>query len=194
MKSLDRMGEDTARKRALNVAVYCSSRADLGLEYEQTAADAGRIIGQRGHTLVYGGVNAGMMHIAAQAAHDAGARVVGVVPQFFSHRADPLLDQTIITRDLSDRKAAMIAMADVFVALPGGLGTIDEWISTLSALVVAQDRSKPIVVANIGGIFDHMVSQIAATALSPFARGKGIDMSIVVGSRQQLIDTLNEIL
>ena len=178
----------------MKIAVYCSSRSDLGADYEQAAADVGRLIGHKGHTLVYGGVDAGMMHLTAQAAHDAGAKVTGVVPEFFSHRADGLLDETIITSGLNERKATMIALADLFVVLPGGLGTIDEWISTLSALVVAQDTRRKIVVANINGIYNNMVAQIAATAASPFARGKGISMSVIASSREELIQTLNTLL
>ena len=87
----------------------------------------------------------------------------------------------------------MIALADMFVVLPGGIGTIDEWISTLTHLVVAGDTSTRIIVANINGVFDNMIAQIASTAGSPFARG-GTPVTghcIIVESVDEMINQLN---
>ena len=177
----------------MKIAVYCSSRPDLAQEYVQVAAEAGKWIGTEGHELVYGGVNAGLMHTVAQAAHDAGAKITGVIPEVFKHRADELNDEIITTQNLNDRKAKMIELSDAFIVLPGGLGTIDEWIATLSALVVAGDTERKIIVANINGIYDHTVAQIASTAHSPFARSEIIDMSIIAHDGSELIDILNRL-
>ena len=115
----------------MNIVVYCSANSDLPSEIVAIATALGRWIGERGHTLVYGGVNAGLMHATAVAAHEAGCRhIVGIVPECFEHRADPLCTELQLARDLCDRKSRLIAQGDVFVVLPGGLGTIDEWIST----------------------------------------------------------------
>lgn len=177
----------------MKFAVYCSSRANLATEYVQAAFATGNWIGKNRHELVYGGVNAGLMHTVAQAAHDAGAKITGVIPEIFSHRADTLNDEIITTRNLNDRKAKMIDLADAFIVLPGGLGTIDEWIATLSALVVDGDTKRKIIVANINGIFDNTVAQIRSTAQSPFARNEIIDMSIIADDCDSLIDTLSQI-
>ena len=90
-----------------------------------------------------------------------------------------------------ERKAMMIDRADVFVVLPGGLGTIDEWLSTLSQLVVNSDARRKIVVANIGGLFDSLVSQIAMLAASPLARSEMLQMSLIATSETETITLLN---
>lgn len=153
----------------------------------------GTWIGENGHTLVYGGVNAGLMHVTAQAAADAGCQgIVGIVPEFFKHRADQLCTELLLARDLNHRKAMLIEQGDVFVVLPGGLGTIDEWVSTLSTLVV-EGSMKPIVVANYGGMYDAMAQQLKNTATSRFARAENIDRSILVKNSQELINQLEKI-
>ena len=81
----------------MKIAVYCSSREDLGPDVTGAAEMVGSAIGRCGATLVYGGVNAGLMHTVAGAASRAGARVLGVVPEIFRHRADPVCDEVVFT-------------------------------------------------------------------------------------------------
>lgn len=177
----------------MNITVYCSANAQLPQEVIDIATTLGRWIGENGCSLLYGGVNAGLMHVTAQAAHDAGCdSIVGVVPECFAHRADPLCTQVLLARDLGERKSMLIARGDVFVVLPGGLGTIDEWVSTLSQLVV-DGSDHPIIVVNYGGMFDGMAQQLYATAQSQYARAASIDRSVLVDNSQQLINQLNKI-
>lgn len=152
-----------------HIVVYCSSASGLDARYTDTAVATGRIIGSTGCALLYGGVNAGMMHITAQSAADNGAaEIIGVIPEVFAHRADPLLTVSKLTRDLAERKQVMIDDGDIFVVLPGGIGTIDEWISTLSHFKVVREQHRHIVVVNIDGAFDAQLSQLAVTAESVF--------------------------
>ena len=158
----------------------------------------GQWIGEDGHSLVYGGVNAGLMHITAQAATEAGCQsVVGIVPEFFKHRADPLCTELVLARDLNHRKSMLIEHGDVFVVLPGGLGTIDEWISTLSHLmvegIVGRGSKCPVIVVNHNGMYDAMAQQLRNTAASQFSRSSVIASSILVNNSQELINKLNEI-
>ena len=177
----------------MNIVVYCSANNELPSEITDIAAYLGRWIGEGCHSLVYGGVNAGLMHITAQAAHDAGCEnIVGIVPEFFKHRADPLCTELVLARDLNDRKSKLIASGDIFVVLPGGLGTIDEWISTLSTLVV-EGSERPIVVVNCDGMYSAMVEQLALTAQSQFSRSPLIASSILVNNSQELITKLSTI-
>lgn len=177
----------------MKIAVYCSSRTGLPDEYTAVAEAVGRWIGSGGHSLIYGGVNAGLMHTVAQAAHDAGARITGIVPHCFTYRADPLVDELVESDNLSDRKAAMIDGADAFVVLPGGLGTIDEWLSTLSQLVVNTDSRRKIVVANIGGLFDSTIRQIDQLAHSPLARSEMLQMSLIAATAEETVAILDAI-
>ena len=177
----------------MNIAVYCSSRNDLPQVYVNMAEMLGTWIGTNGHTLVYGGVNAGLMHITAQAVHDTGGKVLGVIPEFFVHRADVLNDELITTRDLNDRKSRMIAMADAFVILPGGIGTIDEWISTLAQLTISDNDNRGIIVANHEGMYDGTIRQLMDSSNSIFSRGKDLNRSIMVDDAAQLIEQLNKL-
>jgi len=182
------------RKR---IAVYCSSRENLGEEVTSQALDVAGAIGRLGCDIIYGGVNAGLMHMVASAAHDAGAFVTGVIPEIFRHRADPLCDKIIFTSDLNVRKGTMISNSDIFIVLPGGLGTIDEWISTISDIMVREktdpNADRPILVLNINGMYDGIVSQLTETATSVFARGKRVDRSFIFTDSRQLIAHLNHI-
>ena len=182
----------------MNVVVYCSANQELPDEITSIATALGQWIGENRHSLVYGGVKAGLMHITAQATHDAGCEnIVGIVPEFFKHRADPLCTELVLARDLNDRKSKLIERGDVFVVLPGGMGTIDEWISTLSHLmvegIVGGNSNRPIVVVNHNGMYDAMAQQLLNTARSQFSRSPVIDSSILVNNSQELINKLNEI-
>lgn len=177
----------------MNIAVYCSSRDGLPEEYQEAARELGRWIGHGGHTLVYGGVDAGLMHVVAQATHQAGGHITGVVPERFKARTDALVDRLIACRDLADRKDIMINLADVFVVLPGGIGTIDEWVSTLSQLMVNPDDHRPIVALNVHGMYDGLLKQLRDTARSPFARGHHIDMTREATSAQEMLEELKAI-
>lgn len=177
----------------MNIVVYCSANSDLPSEITSIATALGRWIGERGHSLVYGGVNAGLMHATAVAAHEAGCRhIVGIVPECFEHRADPLCTELQLARDLCDRKSRLIAQGDVFVVLPGGIGTIDEWISTLSQLIV-DGNVKPIIAVNHGGMYSQLVHQLETTAASQFSRSPLVASSILVNNSHELINKLNEI-
>lgn len=180
----------------MNIVVYCSANADLPEEITSIAAALGRWIGENQHSLVYGGVNAGLMHITAQAARDAGCQsVVGVVPEFFQHRADPLCTELVLARDLNDRKSKLIEHGDVFVVLPGGLGTLDEWISTLSHLmvegIVEGAVNRPIIVVNHNRMYEAQAQQLHNIAQSQFSRSPIITSSILVDDSQELINKLN---
>lgn len=181
-----------------NIVVYCSSRADTGVVFEDAAARLGKWIGTHSHTLVYGGVNAGLMHIVAENTRRAGGRVLGVCPELFSHRADPLCHELIFTSDLNARKGKMIEIADLFVVLPGGLGTIDEWISTLSDMKVKQSRNpgynKPIVVLNYDGMYDLLIEQLHITSNSVWAKDSNIESSVIVATIDQMLEVLNHLL
>ncbi len=175
----------------MKFVVYCSSQEGLEEKYQQLAQQLGTWIGKHGHTLLYGGSNAGLMHITAAATHAAGGHIIGVIPEMFRHRIDPVCDEMVATRDLQERKQYMIEHGDVFVVLPGGIGTLDEWISTICIMCIGNDDHRPIIVADLDGMFDSMVAQLDVLYHSPFGRGKNLNRSIVARTPDQLIATLN---
>ena len=177
----------------MKIVVYCSSMEGLEEKYQLLARDLGTWIGQQGHTLLYGGSNAGLMHITAAAVHAAGGHVVGVIPEMFRHRIDPLCDEVVYTANLGDRKQYMIEHGDVFIILPGGIGTLDEWMSTLAVMTIGNDDPRPIIVANLDGLYDATVRQLADMTATPFARGKRLDRTFVAYNTTDLLTTLNAI-
>ena len=177
----------------MKIVVYCSSQAGLEEKYQQLAAALGTWIGQNGHTLVYGGSNAGLMHITASAAHEAGGHVIGVIPEMFRHRIDPVCDEVVYTANLGDRKQYMIEHGDVFVVMPGGIGTLDEWMSTLAVMTIGNDDPRPVIVANIDGLYDATVQQLADMTRTPFARGKNLACTLVARTCDDLIATLQSL-
>lgn len=177
---------------AKNIVVYCSSREKLPQEYKDCATALGEWIGKNGHNLVYGGVHAGLMSITAQAVHDNGGRVVGVIPKMFLYRRSELNDELITTENLNDRKATMIEMGDVYVVLPGGIGTLDEWVATLSHNL-SVGNNKKLLIVNLDGVFDWQIKQIATTAESPFAHGDVMGQMVEVKTVDNMITELEKL-
>lgn len=144
----------------MRTAVYCSSKDTVPQSYRDDATIIGRYVAQLGSTLVYGGLDLGMMKVVARAAKDAGGRVVGIVPIMRKKYINPINDENVLALDLNDRKAKMELLSDIFVVLPGGYGTLDEMISTFSFLTFTVDKQKPIIVLNTDGLYDHTIAQL----------------------------------
>ncbi len=175
----------------MNIVVYCSSQEGLNDKYPHLAQALGTWIGQHGHTLLYGGSNAGLMHVTAAAVHEAGGHVIGVIPEMFRHRIDPVCDEVVYTANLGDRKQYMIEHGDVFVVMPGGIGTLDEWMSTLAVMTIGNDDPRPVIAANIDGLYDATVQQLADMTGTPFARGKNLARTLVATSVDELLQALS---
>ena len=175
-----------------NIVVYCSSCENIPQEHKDCAKVLGEWIGTNGHSLVYGGVHAGLMSITAQSTRDNGGTVVGVIPEMFLHRQSALNDELVITRDLNERKMVMIERGDVYVVLPGGIGTLDEWIATLSHNL-SMGCNKKLVIVNMDGVFDAQYKQLEDTASSPFAHGDIMKRMVKVASAEEMLSALEEI-
>ena len=131
------------------ICVYCSSSSAIAAEYFTAARELGAEIALRGWHLVYGGTTAGLMGVLADAVLAAGGKVTGVIPGHISERgiAHPNLTELIVTADMRERKAIMDQRADAFIAMPGGLGTLEEAFEVLT-LKQLQIHSRPIVFLN----------------------------------------------
>lgn len=143
----------------MKIAVYCSSREKIDAQYKEWAKVVGECIGAHGATLIYGGVDRGLMSIVSQGVRDAGGRTVGIVPRLRQEVRNVLDDEMIAVDDLNERKALMLSMSDMFIVLPGGYGTLDEFISTYTSLTFAQDDTKQIIVLNQNHIYDATMEQ-----------------------------------
>lgn len=147
-----------------NICVYCGSGVGSKPLYTEAAHALGKALAAARIGLVYGGGSLGLMGEVARATLAAGGRVTGIIPAFLSQREQMLreVDELVVTEDLHQRKMLMFQKSDAFVALPGGVGTLEELVEQLTWLQLGQHR-KPIVVANIDGfwtpfllLLDHM--------------------------------------
>jgi uncharacterized protein (TIGR00730 family) len=155
----------------VNICVYCSASITLEPDFHAVAADLGREMARRGDTLIYGGGNLGLMGEVARSIHANGGRVCGVIPQALveAEQAYHLADELVVTEDMRSRKAEMERRADAFVALPGGIGTLDEVFEILS-LRQLRITYKPLVVLNQRGFYDPLRTLLEHMQASQFLR------------------------
>jgi hypothetical protein len=147
-----------------NICVYCGSGLGNKPVYAEAARTLGRSIAEHGLGLVYGGGSLGLMGELARATLEAGGRVTGIIPAFLSEREQMLhdVDELVVTEDMHQRKMLMFQKSDAFVALPGGIGTLEELVEQLTWSQLGQHQ-KPVILANIDGfwtpfltLLDHM--------------------------------------
>lgn len=144
----------------MNIAVYCSAHEGLPQAVRDDAAALGRWIGNNGHTLVYGGLDNGLMGTVASAAAESDAKIMGVVPQSRLSRRHPANTLDIMVATLHERKQTMEENAHVFVALDGGIGTIDEVMSALASTSFF-DTPRPIHLLNRDGLYSPLAQMMA---------------------------------
>jgi len=144
------------------IAVFCGASSGVNETYVQAAREVGRKVAERNLMLVYGGGHTGLMGVLADAALAAGGEVVGVIPQSLVDReiAHSGLSRLEIVSDMLTRKARMAALADAFVALPGGYGTLDELFEMLTWTQIGV-QAKPCGVLNVDGYYDALLAWTA---------------------------------
>ncbi|MCJ8329646.1 MAG: TIGR00730 family Rossman fold protein [Lentisphaeria bacterium] len=143
----------------MNICVYCSSSNLIDKRFIKLAEDTGKLIGQKGHSLIYGGSNLGMMGAVAKHAKAHGAYIKAIIPQYFANLDEPEIDEKIITKCLGDRKEKMVEAADAFIVLPGGLGTLDEFFDTV-ALKSLNKHQKIVYLLNYENFFSPVVAYL----------------------------------
>ncbi|WP_058046394.1 TIGR00730 family Rossman fold protein [Streptomyces roseifaciens] len=141
----------------MNIAVFCSA-ADLDARYTAPAREFAELIGRGGHTLVWGGSESGLMKVMADGVQESGGRLVGVTVEFLAARARGNADEMVVTRDLAERKAQLLARADAVVIMVGGTGTLDEATEILE-LKKHGIHDKPVVLLNAAGFYDGLKAQ-----------------------------------
>jgi uncharacterized protein (TIGR00730 family) len=145
-------------KPAFSVAVYCGSRSGKQPEFAQAAQEVGRWIGQHGGQLVYGGGRNGLMGLLADACLEAGGQVIGVIPKTMVERewAHSGCTELIVTETMHERKRIMAERCDAFLALPGGIGTFEEFFEAWTWRQLGF-HDKPVGLLNVGGYYDLLL-------------------------------------
>ena len=145
----------------MNITVYCGALTGANPEYAKRAKELGEWMAEKGHTLVYGAGDAGMMGAVSDGVIEKGGKAIGITPNFFIAaevtRTD--LTEVIVSEGMSDRREKMMEMADAFITLPGGTGTLDEVSETAALKRIGKlgEIDKPIMIYNIDGFYDKLL-------------------------------------
>ena len=145
----------------MKICIFCSANQQLDPDFFALTEELGQWLAKEGHTLVYGGVNCGLMECVAKAVHEAGGRTIGVIPQIVEKngRISDHVEVEIPCDNLSDRKQLMLEKSDVFIALPGGIGTIDE-VFTIAASATIGYHEKRVILYNMKGFWDGLIAML----------------------------------
>jgi uncharacterized protein (TIGR00730 family) len=139
------------------ICVYCGSGPGKSPAFAEAARRFGRILAENGVGLVYGGGSLGLMGALAKSVLDHGGHVTGIIPDFLTDREKAFVQaqEIVVTRDMHERKRIMFERADAFVALPGGIGTLEELVEQMTWAQLGRHK-KPILIANIAGFWDPL--------------------------------------
>ena len=175
----------------MKICIFCSANGQLDPDFFTMTEELGRWLATEGHTLVYGGVNSGLMECVARAVHEVGGRTVGVLPQIVvkSGRLSDYVDTEVLCDNLSDRKQLMADKSDVFIALPGGIGTIDE-VFTIAAAHTIGYHDKRVILYNMKGFWDDMIALLDRLQQRGMVRGEWRDYITVADSLDDIKDLL----
>ncbi len=169
------------------VCVYCGSGPGTNPHFIESAKALGKALAENGIRLVYGGGSLGMMGAVANATLDHGGSVTGIIPDFLTMRENALnrVQEMIVTPDMHERKRLMFERADAFVALPGGIGTLEELVEQLTWQQLGR-HAKPVLLANIDGFWEPLFALLTHMRATEFIRA-GLTVEILKADRVEEI-------
>ncbi len=173
----------------MNICVFGASSNRLDNVYFEQAEVLGLAMAKAGHTLVFGGGASGLMGACARGVRKAGGDIVGIAPRFFDEPGILLKDygQLIFTETMSERKTLMEDKAEAFIALPGGIGTYEEFFETLTLKQLGR-HSKPMALLNTLGYFDPMVEMLEKTAESGFMSRSCLELFALCRTPEEAVE------
>jgi uncharacterized protein (TIGR00730 family) len=178
-----------------SVCLFCGSRTGANPLFVAEARRLGRELAERGHRLVYGAGDRGLMGEAARAMQETGGRILGVIPQHLVDwevgKSD--IDEYFVTETMHERKKLMFDRSDAVIAMPGGTGTLDELIEVLTWRQLGL-HAKPIVLVNLVGYWDPLIALIEHTIMHGFAEARFKAFLTVVPDAEAAIATVEELL
>lgn len=174
-----------------SICVYCGSSPGRLPAYREAALALGTLIARRGIRLVYGGGHVGLMGAVADAAIAAGGTVIGVIPRALQERelAHHGLAELLVVRDMHERKHRMASLADAFIALPGGYGTLEELSEMLTWNQLGL-HTKPIGILNVAGYFDPLLALAEHMLTEQFIKPRHRDLLRVADTPEAMLDLL----
>ncbi len=179
-----------------SVCVYCGSSPGRSDTYQAAATVLGRAIADAGMTLVYGGGTQGIMGAVAHGASDAGGKITGIIPRFLIRKEaagakPPDFDELIVTEDMHTRKHTMYEKSDSFVAMPGGIGTLEEIVEIMTWAQLGR-HEKPIVLANIDGFWNPLLALLDHMKAEGFIHSTHRIRPIVVDKAEDIVPAIVE--
>jgi uncharacterized protein (TIGR00730 family) len=171
------------------ICVFSGSSHGARPEYEQAACRLGAALVDRGYDLVYGGANVGLMAVLANTVLNCGGHVTGVIPEALVHKevAHHGVSELRVVASMHERKATMAALADGFIALPGGLGTLEEFFEILTWAQLGL-HTKPCGLLNVSGYYDHIVEFLDYAVRERFVKAAHRSMLAVASEPEDLLD------
>ena len=171
----------------MKICVFCSANNQIDGAYFQLTEELGKWAAENGHVIVFGGVNQGLMECLAKAAKEAGGETVGVVPSIVEEtgRTSQYNDRVVTCDNLSERKQLMLDESDVFIALPGGVGTLDE-VFTVAASYTIGYHHKRVILYNMLGFWDATIAMLDDLQQRCMVRGRWRDYICVANSLQEI--------
>ncbi len=176
----------------MKICVYCASSKHLDQKYFDLGYKFGKLLAKRGHTLVYGGYNEGIMGKVAEGVSENGGDIIAVVPKLFDTEdmTYPGCREVFHTDTMSDRKSKMEEIADGFAVLPGGIGTYDEFFGTL-CLKMLGEMEKPIAILNAFGYYEPMRRMLEQNQAEGFLGYGAIEDVGYFANCEELLDALD---
>ena len=178
----------------MKIGIFCSANDNIDPDFVKTTQQLGEWMGKNGHAVVYGGCDMGLMRVIGHSVHDNGGRTIGVVPLIVEgtgKRVASCLDVEIPVDNLSQRKDIILLQSDIIVALPGGIGTLDE-IFTVAAAKSIGYHDKKVLLFNMKGFWGITLKMLDDLQARGFIRGDYHDMIIPVNTLDELITELQK--
>ncbi len=177
----------------MNIGVFAASSSLIDKVYLESAAQLGIIIASEGHRIVYGGGTVGLMGAMADAALSKGSKVTGVIPEFmhkngWGHKG---IDELIVTHDMSTRKKKIFEISDAIIALPGGIGTLEELTEAITMKQLGLFRGA-LVILNIDSFYEHFIEFIDSIIEKRFMREIHKKIWSVVSTPREALDVLKD--
>ncbi|MET0968323.1 MAG: TIGR00730 family Rossman fold protein [Tardiphaga sp.] len=167
------------------ICVYCGSGPGTNPKFVEAAEGLGKAMAESGIGLVYGGGSIGLMGAVAKSVLDHGGRVTGIIPEFLTKRENALTgaQELIVTHDMHERKRLMFERSDAFVALPGGIGTLEELVEQLTWQQLGR-HSKPILMANIDNFWEPLLTLLDHMRATAFIRAT-LPLEVLTADRME---------
>lgn len=175
----------------MKIGIFCSANNNIDPDFFSLTEELGQWIAKNGHSVVFGGCNTGLMECIAKAVKEAGGQTIGVIPKMIEQqsRISDFVDAQIFCDNLSDRKDLILAKSDVLIALPGGIGTLDEAFTVAASHTIGYHQ-KRVILYNMKGFWSKLIDLLDDLQARRFIRGDYHDYIEIADTLEDVIRLL----